>query len=111
MVGWRGTGDLFDLQGCVTVTPSDVDDGSLTVVLCSAEDTTDVEDVSSESKSVEGSVMDSDKEPKSEEEQVTCDMCGQVSYDWESFGEEIWKKCHVLKEQGMDSKAVRYHAY
>jgi hypothetical protein len=70
-----------------------------------------VEDVSSGMKSGQGSEMDSNEEPQSEEEAVACDMYGQVPCDWDTFGEEIWEECHVMKEQGMDNKTVRYHAY
>jgi hypothetical protein len=41
---------------------------------------------------------------------VACDPCGQAPCDWDVFGEKIWEECNSLKEEGLDNKAVRFHA-
>ncbi len=46
-----------------------------------------------------------------DDEPVLCSLCGQVPCDWESFGEEIWEECELLKNQGADNKQVWFHAY
>jgi len=42
---------------------------------------------------------------------VTCNLCSQLPCDWDVFGEEIWKECNIMKEEGSDNKVVHYHAY
>jgi len=101
----------LDPNACIAVTPSDVEDGSSTTSLSSCKDSGHMEDGSSGQNSVHSSKMDSEEKPQSEEEVVTCDMCGQGPCDWETFGREIWEECQGLKEQGLDNMAVRYHAY
>jgi len=101
----------LDPKACITVTPSDVEDGSFTTSFGSCKDSGDMEDGSSGQNSVHSSEMDSEEEPQSEEELVTCDMCGQGPCDWETFGEEIWEECQGLKDQGLDNTAVWYYAY
>jgi hypothetical protein len=63
----------------------------------------------------EGSYSDASEEPEEQEEvdvvPVTCELCGQAPCDWDTFGEEIWEECNGLKEQGIENKAVQFHAY
>ena len=60
--------------------------------------------------SVAGGSVVVKEEEVSNDEPVLCSLCGQVC-DWESFGEEIWEECELLKGQGADNKQVWFHAY
>jgi hypothetical protein len=103
--------NALDPNACITVTPSNVEDGSSTTSLGSCKGSGHMEDGSSGQNSNHSSEMDSEEEPQSVEEVVTGDMCGQGPCDWETFGEEIWEECQGLKDQGLGNKAVQYHAY
>ena len=86
----------------VPFTPSsDVDNSSSTIESGLSKDDVDEEELSS----------DLEEEAQAGEEVVICDLCGQVPCDWDTFGKEIWEECNGLKDQGMDNKAVCYHAY
>jgi hypothetical protein len=56
-------------------------------------------------------LSDSVSKSESEPDPMLCNLCSQAPCDWENYGEEIWEECNSLKEQGMENKAVRFHAY
>jgi hypothetical protein len=90
-----------DTSQCAVVTPSDVDASSTT---SSSDGGASVLEAESKSECA------SDEEELSVEP-VLCDLCGQAPCDWELFGEEIWEEGNSLKEQGIENKAIRHHAY
>jgi len=105
---------------CIAVFPSDVEDGSSTTSTGSYIDYGQARlypdgQVRVYHESRENSEVDAESEEDSgdeeEEEVIVCEMCGQTPCDWETFGEEIWEECQGLKQQGLDNKAIRYHAY
>ncbi len=73
--------------------------------------------IESESTTLVEEGSHSDVSEESEEQEVvdvvpvSCELCGQAPCDWDTFGEEIWEECNGLKEQGIENKAVRFHAY
>jgi hypothetical protein len=54
---------------------------------------------------------------RSDEEVVTikdvssCELCGQVSCDWQTFGDNICAVCNDLKDSGMTNNQVWFQAY
>jgi hypothetical protein len=86
---------------CLFVTLSDDED-----TVASNSCTSDVVEVMSES------IVESDEEDDTlEADPVPSDLCGQTPCDWDVFSEEIWEECNLMKEQGSENKAIRYHAY
>jgi hypothetical protein len=40
-----------------------------------------------------------------------CDLCGEAPCDWETFWGTLWEEYNVLREEGVENKVVRHHAY
>jgi len=89
------------LDPCIIVTLSDDKD----VLAGDDSGSTTVESMS------EAEVESDTEDATVEADPVPCNLWGQTPCDWDVFGEEIWEECNLMKEQGSENEAMRYHAY